>query len=117
MRVPFSGQTKEKELERLRRLLAESESRLAEAAELAAHVRHEINNPLTGLMGQAQLLLREDLSETARRRVRTIEQLAERIRDTAAELRRLQPPDDAPDATNQHDAADAESERDEPPRH
>ena len=64
--------------------------RLAEFAELAAHVRHEINNPLTGLIGQAQLLLREELSDAARRRVQTIEQLANRIRDTVASLRDIQ---------------------------
>ncbi|MDT7808790.1 MAG: His Kinase (phospho-acceptor) domain [Acidobacteriota bacterium] len=78
--------------EHLRRVAAECEARLAEYAELAAHVRHEINNPLTGLIGQAQLLLREELSDTARRRVQIIEQLAARIRDTVAALREIQTP-------------------------
>ncbi|HEX8503473.1 MAG TPA: histidine kinase dimerization/phospho-acceptor domain-containing protein [Pyrinomonadaceae bacterium] len=78
--------------EQLRRVVEEFEARLAEFAELAAHVRHEINNPLTGLIGQAQLLLREELSDTARRRVQTIEQLANRIRDTVASLREIQTP-------------------------
>jgi signal transduction histidine kinase len=78
--------------EQLRRAVAEYEARLDEFAELAARVRHEINNPLTGLIGQAQLLLREELSETARRRVQTIEHLATRIRDTVAELRTVQRP-------------------------
>ena len=76
----------------LRRAVAEREARLAEVAELAARVRHEINNPLTGLIGQAQLLLREELSDAARRRVLTIEQLANRIRDTVASLREIQTP-------------------------
>jgi signal transduction histidine kinase len=76
--------------ERLRELIAGYEARLAEIAELVARVRHEINNPLTGVLGQAQLLLREDLSETARRRVETIEQLARRITDTVARLREIQ---------------------------
>jgi two-component system NtrC family sensor kinase len=80
------------EEERLRRAVAEYEARLDEFAELAARVRHEINNPLTGLIGQAQLLLREELSPTARRRVQTIEHLATRIRDTVAELRTVQRP-------------------------
>jgi signal transduction histidine kinase len=71
---------------------SEYEERLTEFADLAARVRHEINNPLTGLIGQAQLLLREELSDTARRRVQTIEQLANRIRDTVAELRTVQRP-------------------------
>lgn len=76
--------------QRLRSLIAEYEARLAEIADLVAHVRHEINNPLTGVLGQAQLLLREELSPSARRRVETIEQLAGRIRDTVAQLRDVQ---------------------------
>jgi two-component system, NtrC family, sensor kinase len=82
--------------EQLSRVVGECEARLTEYAELAAHVRHEINNPLTGLIGQAQLLLREELSDTARRRVQTIEQLANRIRDTVASLRDIQTPQPAP---------------------
>ena len=78
--------------ERLRRTVADYEARLNEFADLAARVRHEINNPLTGLIGQAQLLLREELSDSARRRVQTIEHLATRIRDTVAELRTVQRP-------------------------
>ncbi|HEX3559358.1 MAG TPA: histidine kinase dimerization/phospho-acceptor domain-containing protein [Pyrinomonadaceae bacterium] len=81
-----------REAERLRGLVAEYEARLAEFAKLAARARHEINNPLTGLIGQAQLLLREELSDAARRRVQTIEQLANRIRDTVASLREIQMP-------------------------
>ena len=80
------------EEQQLRRAVAERDARLSEFAELAARVRHEINNPLTGLIGQAQLLLREELSEAARRRVQTIEQLANRIRDTVASLREIQTP-------------------------
>jgi signal transduction histidine kinase len=87
-----SAEAAAKSEEHLRRVIAECESRLAEFAELAARVRHEINNPLTGLIGQAQLLLREELSATARRRVQTIEQLANRIRDTVASLRDMQLP-------------------------
>lgn len=71
------------------------EGRQSEAARLASRVRHEINNALTGLVGQTQLLLREELSETARRRVQAVEQLAARIRDAAAELRTLETPDSA----------------------
>lgn len=71
-------------------LIEEYETRLAEMSELAGRVRHEINNPLTGLLGQTQLLLRENLSESARHRVQTIEQLAARIRDAAALLRQVQ---------------------------
>ena len=94
----------------LRSLLAEQETRLTEIADLVAHVRHEINNPLTGVLGQAQLLLREELSESARRRVMTIEQLAGRIRDTVAKLRDIQRP-------QQKFTGEGEDETDEPPRH
>ncbi len=78
--------------QRLKSVIAEQEAKLTEIAERVARVRHEINNPLTGVLGQAQLLLREDLSETVRKRVETIEQLAARIRDTVAELRDVQRP-------------------------
>ena len=96
--------------QRLRSLIAEHEAKLTEIADLVAHVRHEINNPLTGVIGQAQLLLREELSPSARRRVETIEQLAGRIRDTVAQLRDVQrPPQQQPQITTE--------EKDEPPRH
>jgi signal transduction histidine kinase len=61
--------------------------RLQEVSELVAHIRHEINNPLTGVLGQAQLLLREELNERAYKRVTTIEEMAIRIRDIVAQLR------------------------------
>ena len=95
--------------EEQRRAADDCAERLTEFAALAAHVRHEINNPLTGLIGQAQLLLREELSDTARRRVQTIEQLANRIRDTVASLREIQTPQ-PPSRGEAHDAG-------EPPRH
>jgi signal transduction histidine kinase len=96
--------------QRLRALISEHESKLVEIAELVAHVRHEINNPLTGVIGQAQLLLREELSPAARRRVETIEQLAGRIRDTVARLREVQRP-------HQTYSLEGEAEADAPPRH
>ena len=67
-------------------------NRLDEVAELVARIRHEINNPLTGVLGQAQLLLREELSDRARKRAETIEELAIRIRDVVAQLREVQKP-------------------------
>ena len=78
------------EVARLQAAVAEQEKKLTEAAELVAHVRHEINNPLAALLGQAQLLLREDLSEKARRRAETIEAQAKRIQEIVAELRVIQ---------------------------
>ncbi len=76
----------------LRAKIAEQETKLIWIVERVARVRHEINNPLTGVIGQAQLLLREPLSTRAHKRVETIEQLAGRIRDTVAELRDVQRP-------------------------
>ena len=76
----------------LQATIAEYEAKLDAMVELVARVRHEINNPLTGMLGQAQLLLREELNEKARKRAETIESLAMRIRDIVAELRRVQRP-------------------------
>ena len=71
-------------------LIDEQEAKLAEITDLVTHVRHEINNPLTGVIGQAQLLLREELSASARRRIETIEELASRIKDAVGLLRKVQ---------------------------
>jgi signal transduction histidine kinase len=76
--------------ENLRKLVAEYETRIDEVAEVIARLRHEINNPLTGVLGQAQLLLREELSEKTRKRVQTIEELAIRLRDIVGQLRQVQ---------------------------
>ena len=73
-------------------LIADYEAKIDEVAELITRVRHEINNPLTGVLGQAQLLLREDLNERARKRAETIEELAVRMRDIVAQLREVQRP-------------------------
>ena len=91
MTEPENGMTAESE-EQLRARIAAYETQLDEIAEMVARIRHEINNPLTGVLGQAQLLLREDLSERARKRVETIESMAMRLRDIAAELRQVQRP-------------------------
>jgi len=60
-------------------------------------IRHEINNPLTGVVGQAQLILRrpEGISEETLRRIETIEVLALRISEVFknAEERFLSQPD------------------------
>ena len=81
------------ELARLRALATEYEGKLADAASLVARVRHEINNPLAALLGQAQLLLRDqDLSDKTRRRAETIESQAKRIEEIVGELRAIQTP-------------------------
>ena len=80
------------DLARLRAQVADYEIRLTDAAALVARVRHEINNPLAALLGQAQLLLREELSEKSRRRAETIESQAKRIEEIVSELRDVQTP-------------------------
>ena len=81
------------EAARLRAAVADYEKKMTEAADLVAHVRHEINNPLTALLGQAQLLLRQlDLSEKSRKRAATIEQQAKRIEEIVGQLREIQTP-------------------------
>jgi signal transduction histidine kinase len=52
-------------------------------------LRHEINNPLTGILGNAELLLvsfREQLPPTGLRRIETIVDLAVRLRETTRRL-------------------------------
>jgi len=88
--------TTSEETEQLRKLVAEYEAKIDEIADLVSRVRHEINNPLTGVLGQAQLLLREDLNDKARKRAATIEKLALRLADTVAELRQVQRPAKVP---------------------
>lgn len=77
-------------VEELQELLRVKDEKLEEIADLVSRVRHEINNPLTGVLGQAQLLLRAELEPNVRTRVEKIEQLANRIRDIVAELRIVQ---------------------------
>ena len=88
----MTDETQTETIQKQRELIAEYENRINEIAELVAHVRHELNNPLTGVLGQAQLLLRDELNDKARKRVETIEQLAIRLRDITAELREVQKP-------------------------
>lgn len=56
--------------------------------EVAALLRHEINNPLTGVLGNAELLLAEtsNLPEKGHRRLQTIIELAVRLRDVVRHL-------------------------------
>ncbi|HET8669787.1 MAG TPA: histidine kinase dimerization/phospho-acceptor domain-containing protein [Candidatus Saccharimonadales bacterium] len=90
--LQFFPETYEESMSEHEDQIAQYRLKLEETAALVARIRHEINNPLTGVLGQAQLLLREDLSERSRKRVQTIEDLALRLRDVVAQLREVQRP-------------------------
>ena len=73
-----------KRVRELQALVEERDARLAQLTATVGQTRHEINNALTGILGQSQLLLREELSEKARNRIETIQRLANRISETVA---------------------------------
>ena len=54
-------------------------SRLASVGEMAAGIAHEINNPLTGVVGFSDLLLQKDLPEEVRKDVTIIYEGAQRV--------------------------------------
>jgi signal transduction histidine kinase/ActR/RegA family two-component response regulator len=61
----------------LQERLMQSE-KMASVGQLVSGVAHELNNPLTGIMGFAQLLLTRELDERSRHEVETIQGEAER---------------------------------------
>jgi K+-sensing histidine kinase KdpD len=67
------------------------QERLAAVVEMAVTVNHEINNPLTAILGNVQLLLlkRDDLDQELQNKLRTIEQSAMKIKDVTQRLMRL----------------------------
>jgi len=60
---------------------AEMSSRLAAVGEMAAGIAHEINNPLTGILGFSELLLSEDLPPEVKEEVRVISDSSKRVAD------------------------------------
>ncbi len=54
-------------------------SRLASVGEMAAGIAHEINNPLTGVIGFSNLLMKKDIPEDIRKDVNIIYDGAQRI--------------------------------------
>ena len=74
-------------VEELRALLTERDAQIQSTSAIVSHTRHELNNLLTGILGQAQLtIMREELTPGARRRVEALEGLARRMKDVVAEL-------------------------------
>ena len=75
--------TKQKHMEVARKELerkAQVASRLASVGEMASGIAHEINNPLTGVVGFAQLLAeRKDLPEDIREELKIIHEGGQRV--------------------------------------
>jgi PAS domain S-box-containing protein len=61
---------------------AEMSSRLAAVGEMAAGIAHEINNPLTGVLGFSQLLAeRQDLPEDVKEQLQIVAEGSDRVKD------------------------------------
>ena len=74
--------TEQKKAEAERRELwrkAQVTSRLASVGEMAAGIAHEINNPLTGVVGFSELLMTKDLPEDIRKDVEIIHDGSQRV--------------------------------------
>lgn len=79
-------------VERLRaRATGEDAERLRQVLASVSHARHEVNNPLTSILAEAQLLLMDasTLPPEAQKSVQTIQEMAKRIRDVVRSLQNL----------------------------
>ncbi|MFC2045410.1 PAS domain S-box protein [Chloroflexota bacterium] len=60
--------------------------RLASIGELASGIAHELNNPLTGVIGLSELLLKEDVSDGVREDIRLVYNEAQRAAQVVRNL-------------------------------
>jgi signal transduction histidine kinase len=95
-RVDRFNEELRREVDARTRDLRQAQAQLVEAQKLAAigqlgaGVAHEINNPLTGILGNAQLLLEKwPTDDASREPLEKIEQLARRCRDVTLKLLRF----------------------------
>ncbi|BDG06829.1 ATP-binding protein [Anaeromyxobacter oryzae] len=87
LRLEVEARTRDLEAAHARLLEAQ---KLAAVGRLGAGVAHEINNPLAGILGNAQLLLEEKApGDPDREALSTIEDLARRCRDVVRRLLRF----------------------------
>ena len=81
--------TERKQAEAERRQLeqeAQMASRLASVGEMASGIAHEINNPLTSVIGFAQLLMERDIADDVKQDLRIINDSARRAADIVRRL-------------------------------
>lgn len=81
--------TKRKQLESERIEMeqkAQMASRLASVGEMASGIAHEINNPLTGVIGFAHLLMEKNLPKDTKKSVEIIYESAQRVSDIVTRL-------------------------------
>ena len=65
---------------------AQLASHLATVGEMASGIAHEVNNPLTGVIGFAQLLMQKDVSEDTKEYARIINDGAQRVANIVKRL-------------------------------